>query len=52
MKNIKKDIIGVKHISVSIGEISYFRINQNENNFMGSLYDYGLSIFSNELSFK
>ncbi len=46
--------MGVKHISVSIGEneISYSRINEKENNFMGSLYDHGLPIFDNELSFK
>jgi len=38
--------MGVKHISVSIdeNEISYSRINENENNFMGSLYDHGLPI--------
>jgi len=54
MKNIKKDIMGVQHISVSIGENenSYPRINENENNFMGNLYDHGLPTFSNELSFK
>jgi hypothetical protein len=50
MKNIKKYIMGVKHISVSIGEneISYSKINENENNFMGTLYDHGLPIFGNE----
>jgi len=54
MKNIKKDIMGVKHISVSIGEneISHFRIIENENNFMRSLYLQGLPIFSNELIFN
>jgi hypothetical protein len=54
MKNIKKDIMGVKHISVSIGEneISYFRIIENENNFMRSLYLQGLPIFSNELIYN
>ncbi len=46
--------MGVKHISVSIGEneISCSRINENENNFMGNLYDHKLPIFSNELFFK
>jgi hypothetical protein len=48
MKNIKKNIMGVKNISVLIceNEISYFKIN--ENNFMGNLYDHGLPIFGNE----
>jgi hypothetical protein len=33
MKNIKKDIMGVKNINVSISEnkISYFKINESEN---------------------
>ncbi len=46
--------MGVKHISVSIGEneISYFRIIENENNFMRSLYLQGLPIFSNELIYN
>jgi hypothetical protein len=32
LKNIKKNIMGVKNISVLIGEneISYFKINENE----------------------
>jgi hypothetical protein len=49
-----KNTSWVLHISVSIGEIeiSYSRINENENNFMGSLYDHGLPIFSNKLYFK
>jgi len=52
MKNIKKDVMGVKHINVSINEneISYSRINDNENNFMGNLYDHGLPNFSDELT--
>ncbi len=47
MKNIKKDIIDVKNISVIVNEneISYFKINENKNNFMGNLYDHGLPIF-------
>ncbi len=51
MKNIKKDIMGVKNINVAIGEneISYFKINGNKNNFMGNLYDHGLLIFSDKL---
>ncbi len=46
--------MGVKNISVLIGEseISYFRINENENNFMGNLHDHGLPIFGNESSLK
>jgi hypothetical protein len=44
MKNIKNDIMGVKNISVLIGE--------NENNFMGNLYNHGLPIFANQLSLK
>jgi len=44
--------MGVKHINVSINEneISYSRINDNENNFMGNLYDHGLPNFSDELT--
>jgi len=47
MKNIKKDIIDVKNISVIVNEneISYFKINEKKNNFMGNLYDHGLPIF-------
>jgi hypothetical protein len=54
MKNIKKDIMGVKNINVAIGEneISYFKINGNKNNFMGNLYDHGLLIFSDKLFLK
>ncbi len=53
MKNVKKDIMGFKHINVSIGEneISYSRINEN-NSLMGSLYDHGLPIFGNQLFLK
>jgi hypothetical protein len=51
MKNTKKDIMGVKNISVLIGEneISHLKINENENNFMGNLYDHGLPTFGNKL---
>jgi hypothetical protein len=54
MKNTKNDIMNVKHINVSIGEneISYSIINENESNFMCSLYNHGLPIFNNEISFK
>jgi hypothetical protein len=54
MKNIKKDIMGVKNIGVLVGEneISYFKINGNENNFMGNLHDHGLSILIENLSLK
>ncbi len=46
--------MGVKNIGVLIGEneISHFKINENENNFMGNLYDDGLPIFGNESSLK
>jgi hypothetical protein len=41
MKGTKKDIMGVKFFNVSIGEnqISWFRINKNENDFMDNLDD-------------
>ncbi len=54
MKNIEKDIMGVKNISVLVGEneISYFRINENENSFMGNLYDHGLPTFGNKIFIK
>jgi hypothetical protein len=54
MKNIKKNIMGVNNITVLIGEneIKYFKINENENNFMGNLYDHGLPIFGKELSLE
>jgi hypothetical protein len=54
MKNIKIDFMGVKNISVLIGEneILGFKINEIENNFMGNLYDHGLPVFNNQLSFK
>jgi hypothetical protein len=54
MKNIQKDIAGLKHISVLVGgnEISYFKINESENNFIKILYDNGLPIFGNELSLE
>jgi hypothetical protein len=54
MKSTKKDIMGVKNISVLVAEneISYFKINENENNFMGNLYDHGLPTFGNKLFIK
>ncbi len=47
--------MGVKIISVSgVGknEISHFKINEKNNNFMGNLYDHGLSIFGSQVFFK
>ncbi len=46
--------MGVKNIGVLVGEneISYFKINGNENNFMGNLHDHGLSILIENLSLK
>jgi hypothetical protein len=29
--------------------MSYFKIDENENNFMGNLYDHGLPTFGNKL---
>jgi hypothetical protein len=54
MKHIKKDRMGVTNISVLVGEneIKYFKIYENENNFMGNLYDNGLPIFGKELFLK
>jgi hypothetical protein len=54
MKKIKHDNMGVKNINVLVGEneISYLKTNENENNFIGNLYDHGLLIFGNQLSFK
>jgi hypothetical protein len=41
----------VKNISVLVSEneISYFKINENEKNCMGDLYDHRILIFDNEL---
>ncbi len=46
--------MGVKNISVSVGEndISQFKINENDNNFMGNQFDHGLLNFNNKLSLK
>jgi ATP-dependent RNA circularization protein (DNA/RNA ligase family) len=54
MKNIKKDIMDVKNINVIVGEneISFKKINENKNNFIGNLYNHELPIFGSQLSLK
>ncbi len=54
MKNAKKNIIGVNNIGVLVdeNEWKYFKMNENEINLMGNLYDHGLPIFGKELFLK
>ncbi len=53
MKNMKKDIMGVKNVSVLVGENEYHILNyENENNFMRNLYNHGLPIFVKQIYLK
>ncbi len=49
-----KDSMDVKNINVIVceKEILYSKINGSGNDFMNNLYDHGLVMFSNQLSFK
>ncbi len=48
MKGVETDIMGAKNVNVSICEIliSYSKINENENDFMESQYDFILLMFN------